>query len=111
MYTILAQVAQEAASQGTQTLIISAISAVTAGLGVKLLDWFINKGSIRTDEATQIREELRQDAKRLGDKLLETTRERDEWKERYYEIAAEVEELRLEIEMLKLVVLKNDGSG
>lgn len=110
MYTVVAQAAQEAITQGSQTLIVSAISAVTAGLGVKLLDWYINRGNVKADEATQIRDELRQDAKRLGESLNEATRERDEWKERYYQIVSEVETLRLEVEMLKLVVLKNDGS-
>lgn len=98
------------AAQGNSDLIIAAISAAVAGLGVKVIDAILNRGSIKVDEATLIREELRKEAKQRADELREMREELDEWKERYYKVLHKYEEVKLEMELLKVMVAQNDNS-
>ncbi|MGH0053634.1 MAG: hypothetical protein ACQ5SW_09625 [Sphaerochaetaceae bacterium] len=105
---IAAQVAQDVATSGAQTLIVSAISAIVAGLGVKLVTLFIDRGSVKIDEATQIRSELRDRSKSLGEQLNAVTDNRDYWKERYYQLLSDHEEVRLELEIAKLIIARHE---
>lgn len=102
--------AAEAASNASQNsdLILAAISAIVAGLGVKLIDLFINRGSVRIDEAQQIRLELREEAKKRAEEISELKDELFTWKERYYDILHQYEEVKLELEMLRVIVNQND---
>ena len=108
---IAAQVVQEATTSGAQTLIVSAISALIAGLGVKLVTLFIDRGSVKIDEATQIRSELRDRSKNLGEQLNTVTENRDYWKERYYQLLSDHEEVKLELEIAKLIIARHEEEG
>lgn len=106
---LVAETANEA-SGGNSDLIIAAVSAAVAGFGVKVIDAILNRGSVRVDEATLIREELRNEAKLRADELREMREELDSWKERYYELLHQYEDVKLEMQMLKVLVAKNDNT-
>lgn len=104
LFVIAAEVAGEAAAAGLSTVIVSAVSAVIAGLGVKILDWILNRKNVQVDEATQIRLELRTQVKQLADRYNEMSESRDYWKERYYDLYNSLQSVRLELEKARLII-------
>ena len=62
-----------------------AIIGALGGTGVlKLIEWWLNKGRVREDTATQFRAELREELANTKADLIRVTGEVDKWKEKYF---------------------------
>jgi hypothetical protein len=63
---------------------IALVGTVTGGVGLKIVESFLAKGSKRIDTATAMREELRKESTALKLELRVVEKELDSWKEKYF---------------------------
>lgn len=65
--------------------LVALIGTIMGGVGLKITEAWLSKGRVKVDEATGIRDELRQEliSIRAENKLLEA--EVDRWKKDYYD--------------------------
>lgn len=66
--------------------IISLITALFAGTGLKVVERFLQKSKEKDDAATGIRNELRAELTALKVEMLAVERDLDVWKAKYYEV-------------------------
>lgn len=76
----------------------------TAGILIsKLLSWIVKR---HLSEGAEIRKELRDEVRRLTEKIDQLNKHLDEWKDRFYRITEENVSLRSEINLLKVDVCR-----
>lgn len=78
-----------------------AIGAAVGALGGKLIDRITKREKLKIDEATKIREELREHVDKLEARVNELYTAIDEWKNRYYMLVQENMDLRAECKSLR----------
>lgn len=66
------------------------MGALFGGTGLKVLEWFLNRGKAKEDVATQLRNELRQELKELRERVDELEAENDKWRARAFKAEEEV---------------------
>jgi predicted nucleic acid-binding Zn-ribbon protein len=78
--------------------IITALAgAVSGGVGLKIIDAFLLRGKNKDDAAGKFREEQRQEIQRLKTELVNTERELDELKVRYYALNQELSNIMFQL--------------
>lgn len=92
---------------------VAAIGAL-GGTGVlKLIEWWINRGRVREDTATQFRTELREELARVKADLIRQTGEVDKWKEKYFMLLEQFvvlkSNLHISMDEIQDAVLEHDG--
>lgn len=92
----------QSAGVGNSQAIIALVAAALSGMLVKGIDLFINRDNIKVDEAVEIREELRQEARNQRIELEEAKQHVDYWRGMYMELLVDYERLKLEMELLKI---------
>lgn len=70
----------------TGEAIFALLGAASGGVGLKILDSFLGRGRVKSDEASEIRKELRQEINGLRAEHLRIEAELDEWKQKYYDL-------------------------
>lgn len=88
---------------GDNGAIIALIAAIFGGGGVKIVEYILNRGRVRADEATQIRQELREEAELRRAEVRRLEKELDEWKARYYELLSDFNTMKAEFEGFKIM--------
>ena len=63
---------------------VALIAALFGGAGLKIIEYVLNKSKRRSDVATQIRDELRQETQQLKREVDALEAALDIWKNRYY---------------------------
>lgn len=66
--------------------IISLVTALFAGTGLKVVEKFVSKSKEKDDAATNIRNELRGELTALKLEMQVVERDLDAWKAKYYEV-------------------------
>lgn len=60
------------------------------GVGLKVVEKILNRGKEKNDTASELRAELRNDIARLREELKEETKDADLYKQKYWELKAEL---------------------
>ena len=98
----------------SENALIALMAALFGGGGVKIIDYFLNRGKIKADEAAQIRKELREEAELRRSEVRRLEKELDEWKHEYYRVLEEFNTMRAEFDALKIMaergLLNGDSS-
>ncbi len=94
---------------------IPLLTAISGGVGVKVLDKVMSKRSEEFNESTKIRKELRDQVQGLRSEIEEWKNEADDWRQKYWEQVeinihqkGLLETLRTEVESLKKQVGKSN---
>ncbi|MFE9497258.1 hypothetical protein [Streptomyces collinus] len=69
---------------------LALFGTIFGGGGLKVIEWFLNKGKVKEDIATQLRNELRQELKELRERVDELEAENDKWRARAFKAEEEV---------------------
>jgi len=83
---------------GLTPIIIALISTGIGGLGLKGFEHFLNKKSKQTDVATDIREELRTDARYAREELKKAEIDLDELRDKYFKLMQESLEIKSQLQ-------------
>lgn len=75
---------------------IALIGTLCGGIGLKVLEHWLGKSKYRSDEATQIRSELRQEVSSQKEEVRLLSTERDAWRKQYYDLRDKYTVLRAE---------------
>lgn len=70
--------------------LIALAGTLLGGVGVKIVEKIMNRGQEKTDTASELRAELRNDIARLREELKEEARDADLYKQKYWELKAEL---------------------
>lgn len=70
--------------------IIGLAGTLLGGVGVKVADKLMSRGKEKNDTASELRAELRNDIARLREELKEETKDADLYKQKYWELKAEL---------------------
>ena len=79
---------------GTET-IIALLAAIFGGVGLKIIESFLNKSKEKFDIGVQMRQELRDDVVFLREELERIEGSLDEWRKKYYNLLNAFNELSL----------------
>lgn len=89
---------------------LAAISGLLIGVGLRIIEKFLNKGKDQLEEHVALRKELREELDAVKEELYGLRKEVDEWREKYYDqltinnhLQAQVERLTNEIEAYKRI--------
>ncbi len=63
---------------------------IFGGVGLKILEHFLNRGKTKNDIATQLRNELREDIRELQKRVDELEAENEKWRARAFKAEEEV---------------------
>jgi septal ring factor EnvC (AmiA/AmiB activator) len=88
--------------------LIALIGTVFGGAGLEFIKRWLSKAKDRTDIATELRAELRQDLNNLKKEMDAMEDQLIEWKDKYYDMLLQKMELRVELETLRS---KYEGPG
>lgn len=77
------------------------IGAAIGALAGKLFDWSSKRDKLKVDEASQIREELREQLNDVHRRMNGLYKDLDQWKTKYYTLAQENIALRAECQSLR----------
>jgi hypothetical protein len=64
--------------------LLALIGTIFGGVGLKIVEGFLNKSKVKADIAADIRAELRADVAALREEVRSLTDELDKWKAKYY---------------------------
>lgn len=70
----------------TNPAFLALIGTIFGGAGLKIVEKVLNKDKVKSDIATEIRNELRGEVGTLRDELRRVETELDDWKAKYYEL-------------------------
>lgn len=73
-----------------ETAIIALIGTVLGGAGLKIIEHVLNRGKVKEDVATNLREELRADLKAAKEEIRLEAAAADKWQTAYWELKAEL---------------------
>jgi len=65
---------------------IALIGTLCGGIGLKLLEYWLGKSKVKIDEATKLRDELRDELNNTRDEIKGLEAEVDKWKGLYYDL-------------------------
>lgn len=89
---------------------IAAISGLLIGIGLRIVEKFLNKGKDNLEEHVALRKELREELDTVKEELYGLRKEVDEWREKYYDqltittqLQSQIERLTNEIESYKRI--------
>jgi chromosome segregation ATPase len=80
----------------------AAIAAVSGGVGIKLIEKFLTRHDSQFDDATQIRDELREELTALREEVDTLRNEGAEWRQKYYDKTEENLKMRSELETMRV---------
>lgn len=66
--------------------VLALIGTIFGGAGLKIIESFLSKGKVKSDIATEIRNELRGEVQTLREELRRVEEDLDTWKAKYYEL-------------------------
>lgn len=69
---------------------LALIGTLFGGVGLKIIEHFLNRGKAKVDIATQLRDELRKDIKELQDRVDELEADNEKWRARAFKAEEEV---------------------
>lgn len=69
---------------------LALIGTVFGGGGLKVIEYLLNRGKVKEDIATQLRNELREDLRELQKRVDELEAENDKWRARAFKAEEEV---------------------
>lgn len=78
---------------------VAIIGALSGTAVLKVIEWWINKGRVKDDTATQFRRELREDVSTLRADLEKTNEDLDKWKEKYYGLLEQFIRLKSQLDL------------
>jgi hypothetical protein len=73
---------------------IALIGTVAGGIGLKITESILSRGTKKADTATAMRAELRQESVALREELRAVEKELDEWRDKYYELMQELVDVK-----------------
>lgn len=88
---------------------IALIGTVCGGVGLKLAEHWLGRNKVRTDEATQIRDELRLEITALRAEIKQLESDADRWKQEYYDLRDKYVALQTEL-TLALQKIKDEAA-
>lgn len=93
----------------------AALAAVSGGVGIKILEKLLSKRDTQFSDATQIRDELREEVTALREEVESYKKDAADWRQKYYDkveeslaVRTELETLRAEFEVFRT---KSDSHG
>lgn len=72
---------------------IALIGTIFGGVGLKVVEHFLTKNSVKVTEATQMRDELRRTSLDQKAEIRHLEKEVDDWRQKYYDLRDEYSEL------------------
>lgn len=78
----------------SQPAFLALIGTIFGGVGLKIVENFLNKSKTKEDVAAAIRRELREDVTALRTEIKTLEKEVDTWRDRYYTLKEEVFDLK-----------------
>lgn len=79
---------------------IAAISGLIIGIGLRVLEKFLNKGKDQLEEHVALRKELREELDSVKEELYGLRKEVDEWRQKYYDQVGITNHLTIQVEKL-----------
>jgi len=79
---------------------IAAISGLTIGVGLRIIEKVLNKGKENLEEHITLRKELREELDAVKEELYRLRSEVDEWRQKYYDQVGITNHLSMQIEKL-----------
>lgn len=76
---------------------IALIGTVTGGVGLKVLEHWLGRNRVRTDDATRLRDELRTEITSLREENRQMEADVDKWREEYYNLRDKYINLQTEL--------------
>lgn len=76
---------------------IALIGTVFGGVGLKVLDHYLGKNKLRSDDATRMRDELRIEINNQKDEINKLEAQRDEWQLKYLDVRDQLSKLQTEL--------------
>lgn len=76
---------------------IAAISGLLIGLGLRIVEKFLNKGKDNLEEHVALRKELREELDAVKEELYGLRKEVDEWRQKYYDQVELTNQLKMDI--------------
>lgn len=76
---------------------IAAISGLTIGVGLRIIEKFLNKGKENLEEHVALRKELREELDAVKEELHGLRKEVDEWRQKYYDQVELTNQLKMDI--------------
>lgn len=70
--------------------LIALAGTLLGGVGVKVVDKIMSRGTEKADAATEMRNELRSDLARYREEIKEESQAADKWQSAYWELKAEL---------------------
>lgn len=77
---------------------VAIIAALFGGAGVKLLEKWLSRNTVKEDTATKLRSELREELIRLRSELDKTEEELDSTRKKYYDMLEAFSKVKLQLE-------------
>lgn len=77
---------------------IALFGTLMGGVGLKIVEHWLNRSKVRDDAATQIRTELRTEIQSLKQELSEAESDLDKWRGKYYELMDQFIKVKGELE-------------
>ena len=76
---------------------IALIGTVCGGVGLKVTEHWLGRNRIKTDDATQIRDELRLEITTQREEIRQLESDANKWREEYYNLRDKYTELQTEL--------------
>lgn len=86
-------------------LVVGLIAAILGGMGVKIFDYYSNRSEVNVDDATRLRQELREELQRRQEDIDRMQVELEEYKEKVFDLAYAREELELKNQALMVMLV------
>lgn len=95
---------------------VSVVTGLTAGIGLKVVDWLLSRSTSKANEQAVMRDELRKEIDYLRGRLTDAQVEEirlealiDDWRAKYYSIMEDKQRLmtELQIALNQVEILKN----
>lgn len=88
--------------------IIILVGTITGGVGLPVVNHFLNKRRVSVSDATQIRKELRDEVLSQREEISRLEIQVDAWREKYYELRDEFSRIKAELESA-LIQIKREA--
>jgi len=83
---------------------LALIATLFGASGLKITEYLLGSGKVKTDLAAELRKELRDDINGLRVELRQVEKELDEWREKYYKLINNLYESHSDYEELNKVM-------
>jgi hypothetical protein len=93
---------------------VALMGTVCGGTGLKVVEHLLNKGQARSNEASRIREELREQIEDQREEIRRLGKEVDSWREKYYDLRDSYITLQTQtlgdLQKIKEGIVRNDNN-